>query len=41
MLSQRFANPAIFSLLGPNDHYKVVSYCIVRVKEVGNDPEEA
>ncbi len=40
MLSQRFSNPAIFSLVGPNNHHKVVSYCIVRVEEVGNDSEE-
>lgn len=40
MLGQRFSNPAIFSLVGPNNHYKVVSYRIVRVEEVGNYSEQ-
>ena len=40
MLGQRFPNPTIFSLIGPNNHYKVVSYRIVRMEEVDNDSEE-
>ncbi len=40
MLRERFADPVIFAIFGPDDNDKTVSGGIVGVKEVGDNFEE-